>query len=161
MKRILAILLTLSILSGCRSHREIEQRETQHAVAVQSVAATTIASAVEDWNETIVRELVVMQADSTGTLKETARMTSTEHRTGRHGQKIENNDKKVDSAAFSSEMQVNYKEQNETTAERQKTRFWRNAFFYVVMFAAIVILVVLLWHKSNLKSWIKRLTLRN
>lgn len=141
------------MLVACRSRREIEQRATQQTVAVQSVEASTIAAAVDRWEETIISEIVIMQADSTGALQETARVTATEKRQGERGQKIENNDKKVDSAAFSRESEVSYKETKEDAGERPKTRFWRNTFFYFVLLAAIVVLVVLLWRKT-LGKWI-------
>lgn len=148
MKQFAIILLSAMMLVACRSRREIEQRATQQTVAVQSVEASTIAAAVDRWEETIIREVVIMQADSTGALQETARVTATEKRQGEHEQKIEENTQKVDSTAFSIESEVSYKETKEDAGERPKTRFWRNTFFYFVLLAAIAILVVLLWRKT-------------
>lgn len=153
MKQIAIILLSVTLLVACRSRREIEQRATQQTVAVQSVEASTIAAAVDRWEETIIREIVIMQADSTGAMQETARMTATEKRQGEREQKTEENTQKVDSTAFSSESEASYKEIKEDAGERPKTRFWRNTFFYFVLLAAIVVLVVLLWRKT-LGKWI-------
>jgi cobalamin biosynthesis Mg chelatase CobN len=153
MKQIAIILLFATMFAACRSRLEVEQRSMQQTVAVQSVEASTIAAAVDRWEETIIREVVIMQADSTGALHETARVTATEKRQGEREQKTEENTQKVDSTAFSSESEVIYKETKEDAGERPKTRFWRNTFFYLVLLAAIVVLVVLLWRKT-LGKWI-------
>ena len=92
-----------------------------------------------------------MQADSVGELRPVLRVI--ENRQCDMEEKIAENVQKLDSAAFSSESEVITKEIEEKPAEAVKTRFWRNAFFWLLGLAAIGVGVVFLWRKT-LGRWI-------
>ena len=147
------IILALILLTACRTRNEVVKRETQQTVAVQSVAASTLATENERWHEVTIRETVIMEADSTGTMRERLRTTVRETTDGEHGRKIENNIRKLDSAAFYSESNVIYQSKTENAAERKRPRFWMVLFFIILSLAAIGFAVVFLWHKT-LKKWI-------
>lgn len=114
-----------------------------------AIKADHVATESASWE--FVREVVVMQADSAGDLRPVLRVV--EKSQGNAEEKIAENVQKLDSAAFSSESEVITKEIKEKSAEAVKTRFWRNAFFWLLGLAAIGVGVVLLWRKT-LKKWI-------
>ena len=92
-----------------------------------------------------------MQADSVGELRPVLRVI--EKRQCDTEEKIAENVQKLDSAAFSSESEVITKEIEENPVEAVKTRFWRNAFFWLLGLAAIGVGVVLLW-RNTIGKWI-------
>ena len=124
---------------------------TRHAdsIAVEARKAESLTSreSMSDY----IREVIVLQADPAGELRPVWKMVEKSH--NREKQKTEENMQKTDSAAFSSESEVITKETKEKPVEAVKTRFWRNAFFWLLGLAATVIVVVTLWRKI-LWKWI-------
>ena len=135
--------------TGCGSRREVVNRQRVDSVAVTAVKADHVATAAASWE--FIREIVVLQADSVGELRPVLHVV--ERQQGKTDEKIEENVQKTDSAAFSVESEVITKETTEKPLEAKKTRFWRNAFFWLFGLAATVTAVVLLWRKT-LKKWI-------
>ena len=143
------LLAAFFVFAGCSSRREVVTRQRMDSVAVTAVKADHVATASASWE--FVREVIVMQTDSVGELRPVLRVVemsqcNTEEKTAENVQK-------TDSAAFSSESEVITKETKEKPAEAVKTRFWRNAFFWLLCLAATVVCVVILWRKTIAK-WI-------
>ena len=92
-----------------------------------------------------------MQADTAGELRPVWKMVEKSRKEEK--EKTLENTQKLDSAAFSSKSDVITKETEEKPAEAVKTRFWRNAFFWLLGLAATVVGVVTLWRKT-LRKWI-------
>ena len=139
----------LAVCFSCGSRREVVSRQRVDSVAVTAVKADHVATAAASWE--FIREIVVLQADSVGELRPVLHVV--ERQQGKTDEKIEENMQKTDSAAFSMESEVITKETTEKPLEAKKTRFWRNAFFWLFGLAATVAAVVLLWRKT-LKKWI-------
>lgn len=135
--------------SGCGSRREVVSRQRVDSVAVTAVKADHVATTAASWE--FVREIVVLQADSVGELRPVLRVV--ERQQGKTEGKTADNVQKIDSAAFSMESEIITKETTEKPLEAKKTRFWRNAFFWLFGLAATVTAVVILWRKT-LKKWI-------
>ena len=143
------LLAAFFVFAGCSSRHEVVTRQRMDSVAVTAVKADHVATASASWQ--FVREVIVMQADSVGEMRPVLRVVeksqcNTEEKTAENVQK-------TDSAAFSSESEVITKETKEKPAEAVKTRFWRNAFFWLLCLAATVVCVVILWRKTIAK-WI-------
>ena len=143
------LLAAFFVFAGCSSRQEVVTRQRMDSVAVTAVKADHVATASAAWE--FVREVVVMQADSVGELRPVLRVV--EKSQGNTEEKTAENVQKTDSTAFSSESEVITKEAKEKPLEATKTRFWRNAFFWLLGLAAIGIGVVILWRKT-LKRWI-------
>ena len=139
----------LAVCFSCGSRREVVNRQCVDSVAVTAVKADHVATAAASWE--FIREIVVLQADSVGELRPVLHVV--ERQQGKTDEKIEENVQKTDSAAFSVQSEVITKEMTEKPLEAKKTRFWRNAFFWLFGLAAIGVGVVLLWRKT-LKKWI-------
>ena len=139
----------LAVCFSCGSRREVVSRQRVDSVAVTAVKADHVAMAAASWE--FIREIVVLQADSVGELRPVLRVV--ERQQGKTDEKIEENVQKTDSAAFSVQSEVITKEMTEKPLEAKKTRFWRNAFFWLFGLAATVTAIVLLWRKT-LKKWI-------
>ena len=144
------LLAAFFVFAGCSSRREVVTRQRIDSVAVTAVKADHVATASASWE--FVREVVVMQADSVGKMRPVLRVV--EKQQGKTDEKIEENVQKTDSAAFSMESEVITKETTEKPLEAKKTRFWRNAFFWLLGLAAIGVGVVLLWRKIKHGKWI-------
>ena len=134
----------LAVCFSCGSRREVVSRQRVDSVAVTAVKADHVAMAAASWE--FIREIVVLQADSVGELRPVLRVV--ERQQGKTYEKIEENVQKTDSAAFSVQSEVITKETTEKPLEAKKTRFWRNAFFWLFGLAAIGVSVVLLWRKT-------------
>ena len=135
---------------GCSSTRNIvtEHRHTDSiAVEARKTESLTSRESVSDY----VREVIVLQADTAGELRPVWKMV--EKSRNEEKEKTLENMQKLDSAAFSSKSEVITKETEEKPAEAVKTRFWRNAFFWLLGLAATVVGVVTLWRKTIAK-WI-------
>ena len=141
--------MLVALLVSCGVRREAVTRHRSDSIALTAISSDRIAQA--DWSCRWSRELLVMQADSVGELRPVLRVV--ERQQGKTDEKIEENVQKTDSAAFSMESEVITKETTEKPLEAKKTRFWRNAFFWLFGLAATVTAVVLLWRKT-LKKWI-------
>ena len=144
------LLAAFFVFAGCSSRHEVVTRQRMDSVAVTAVKADHVATASASLE--FVREVIVMQADSVGEMRPVLRVVeksqcNTEEKTAENVQK-------TDSAAFSSESEVITKETKEKPAEAVKTRFWRNAFFWLLVLAAIGVGVVLLWRKIKHGKWI-------
>ena len=135
---------------GCSSTRNtVTEHRHADSIAVEARKAESLTSreSVSDY----IREVIVLQADTAGELRPVWKMVEKSH--NREKQKTEENMQKIDSAVFSSESEVIIKETKEKPVEAVKTRFWRNAFFWLLGLAATVIGVVTLWRKT-LRKWI-------
>ena len=143
------MLAAFAILTACGSRREVISTRHADSIAVEARKAESLTSreSVSDY----IREVIVLQADTAGELRPVWKMVEKSH--NREKQKTEENMQKIDSAAFSSESEVIIKETKEKPVEAVKTRFWRNAFFWLLGLAATVIGVVTLWRKTIAK-WI-------
>ena len=141
------LLAAFFVFAGCASRHEVVTRQRMDSVAVTAVKADHVATTSAAWE--FVREVIVMQADSVGDLRPVLRVV--EKSQGNTEEKIAENVQKTDSAAFSRESEVITKETKEKPVEAVKTRFWRNAFFWLLGLAAIGVGVVLLWRK--IKFW--------
>ena len=144
------LLLAAFTLFGCRATRSTTA-EYRHAdsIAVEARKAESLTSteSVSDY----IREVVVLQADTTGELRPVWKVV--EKSRNEEKQKTAVNTQKTDSAAFSMESDRITLQNEEKPAERRKTAFWRNAFFVVLGLAAIGVGVVFLWRKT-LGRWI-------
>ena len=135
---------------GCSSTRNtVTEHRHADSIAVEARKAESLTSreSVSDY----IREVIVLQADPAGELRPVWKMVEKSH--NREKQKTEENMQKIDSAVFSSESEVIIKETKEKPVEAVKTRFWRNAFFWLLGLAATVVGVVTLWRKT-LRKWI-------
>lgn len=143
-------MLAAFAILGCSSTRNIVT-ERRHADSIafeaRKVESLTSRESVSDY----IREIIVLQADTAGELRPVWKMVEKSHNEKK--QKTAENTQKLDSAAFSSESEVITKETKEKPAEAVKTRFWRNAFFWLLGLAATVVGVVILWRKTIAK-WI-------
>ena len=144
------LLLAAFALFGCRATRSTTA-EHRHAdsIAVEARKAESLTSteSISDY----IREVIVMQADTTGELLPVWKVV--EKSRNEEKQKIAVNMRKTDSSAFSMESDRIILQNDEKPAERRKTAFWRNAFFVVLGLAAIGVGVVFLWRKT-LGRWI-------
>ena len=141
--------MLVALLVSCSARREAVTRHRSDSIALTAISSDRIAEA--DWSCRWSRELLVMQADSVGELRPVLRVI--EKRQCDTEEKIAENVQKLDSAAFSSESEVITKEIEEKPVEAVKTRFWRNAFFWLLGLAAIGVGVVLLW-RNTIGKWI-------
>ena len=144
------LMFTAFAILGCSSTRNtVTEHRHADSIAVEARKAESLTSreSVSDY----IREIIVLQADTAGELRPVWKMVEKSH--NREKQKTEENMQKIDSAAFSSESEVITKETKEKPVEAVKTRFWRNAFFWLLGLAATVVGVVLLWRKTITK-WI-------
>ena len=135
---------------GCSSTRNIvtEHRHADGiAVEVRKAELLTSHERMSDY----IREVIVLQADTAGELRPVWKMV--EKSRNEEKQKTAENTQKLDSAAFSSKSEVITKETKKKPAEDIKTRFWRNAFFWLIGLAATVVVVVILLRKTIAK-WI-------
>ena len=135
---------------GCSSTRNtVTEHRHADSIAVEARKAESLTSceSVSDY----IREVIVLQADTAGELRPVWKMV--EKARNKENEKIAENTQKLDSAAFSMKSEVITKETEEKPAEAVKTRFWRNAFFWLLGLAAIGVGVVILWRKT-LKPWI-------
>lgn len=143
-------MLAAFAILGCSSTRTTvtEQRHAD-SIAVEARKAESLTSreSVSDY----IREVIVMQADTTGELRPVWKMI--EKSRNEKKEETAENTQKLDSAAFSSESEVITKETKEKPAEAKKTRFWMWAFFILLGLAAIGVGVVFLWRKT-LWKWI-------
>jgi hypothetical protein len=139
----------LAVCFSCGSRREVVNRQRVDSVAVTAVKADHVATAAASWE--FIREIVVLQADSVGELRPVLHVV--EKSQGNTEEKTAENVQKTDSAAFSVKSEVITKETTEKPLEVKKTRFWRNAFFWLFGLAATVVGVVTLWRKTIAK-WI-------
>ena len=138
-----------TILTACGSRREAIATRHADSIAVEARKAESLTSceSVSDY----IREVIVLQADTAGELRPVWKMV--EKSRNEEKQKTVENTQKLDSAAFSSESEVITKETKEKPVEVLKTRFWRNAFFWLLGLAATVVVVVILLRKTIAK-WI-------
>ena len=143
------MLAAFAFLTACGSRREAIATRHTDSIAVEARKAESLTSreSVSDY----VREVIVLQADTAGELRPVWKMVEKSH--NREKQKTVENTQKLDSATFSTESEVITKETKEKPAEAVKTRFWRNAFFWLLGLAATVVGVVTLWRKTIAK-WI-------
>ena len=143
------MLAAFAFLTACGSRREAIATRHTDSIAVEARKAESLKSreSVSDY----IREVIVLQADTAGELRPVWKMVEKSH--NREKQKTEENMQKIDSAVFSSESEVIIKETKEKPVEAVKTRFWRNAFFWLLGLAATVVGVVTLWRKTIAK-WI-------
>ena len=143
------MLAAFAFLTACGSRREAIATRHADSIAVEARKAESLTSreSVSDY----IREVIVLQADMAGELRPVWKMV--EKSRNEEKQKIVENTQKLDSAAFSSKSEVITKETKEKPAEVVKTRFWRNAFFWLLGLAATVVGVVTLWRKTIAK-WI-------
>lgn len=135
---------------GCSSTRNtVTEHRHADSIAVEARKAESLTSceSVSDY----IREVIILQADTAGELRPVLKVIEKTH--NEENEKTFNNMQKTDSAAFSAKNEVITKEIEEKPAEAVKTRFWRNAFFWLLGLAATVIGVVTLWRKT-LKPWI-------
>ena len=144
------LLLAAFALFGCWATRSttVEHRHADSiAVEARKAESLTSTESVSDY----IREVIVLQADTAGELRPVWKMV--EKSRNKEKQKTVANTQKIDSAAFSSKSEVITKETEEKPVEAVKTRFWRNAFFWLLGLAATVVGVVTLWRKT-LRKWI-------
>ena len=143
------MLAAFAILTACGSRREVISTRHADSIAVEARKAESLTSreSVSDY----IREVIVLQADMAGELRPVWKMV--EKSRNEEKQKTVENTQKLDSAAFSSKSEVITKETKEKPVEVVKTRFWRNAFFWLLGLAATVVGVVTLWRKTIAK-WI-------
>ena len=135
---------------GCSSTRNtVTEHRHADSIAVEARKAESLTSceSVSDY----IREVIVLQADMDGELRPVWKMV--EKSRNEEKEKTLENTQKLDSAAFSSKSEVITKETKEKPVEAVKTRFWRNAFFWLLGLAATVVGVVTLWRKTIAK-WI-------
>lgn len=143
------LLTAFAFLTACGSRREAMATRHADSIAVEArkIDALTSRESVSDY----IREVIVLQADTAGELRPVWKMV--EKSRNEEKEKTAENTQKLDSAAFSSKSEVITKETEEKPAEAVKTRFWRNAFFWLLGLAATVVGVVTLWRKTIAK-WI-------
>ena len=143
------MLAAFAFLTACGSRREAIATRHTDSIAVEARKAESLTSreSVSDY----VREVIVLQADTAGELRPVWKVIEKTH--DEENEKTVENVQKIDSAAFSSKSEVITKETEEKPVEAVKTRFWRNAFFWLLGLAATVIGVVTLWRKT-LRKWI-------
>ena len=143
-------MLAAFAILGCSSTRTtVTERRHADSIAVEArkVESLTSRESVYDY----IREVIVLQADTAGELRPVWKMV--EKSRNEEKEKTAENTQKLDSTAFSSKSEVITKETKEKPAEAVKTRFWRNAFFWLLGLAAIGVGVVILWRKT-LGKWI-------
>ena len=138
-----------AILTACGSRHEVISTRHADSIAVEARKAESLTSreSVSDY----IREVIILKADTAGELRPVWKMV--EKSRNDEKQKTVENTQKLDSAAFSSESEVITKETKEKPVEVLKTRFWRNAFFWLLGLAATVVVVVILLRKTIAK-WI-------
>ena len=143
------MLAAFAFLTACGSRREAIATRHTDSIAVEARKAESLTSreSVSDY----VREVIVLQADTAGELRPVWKVIEKTH--DEENEKTVENVQKIDSAAFSSKSEVITKETKEKPVEVVKTRFWRNAFFWLLGLAATVVGVVTLWRKTIAK-WI-------
>ena len=134
---------------GCASKKTTVEHRHADSIAVEARKAESLS--VTERTSDYIREIIVMQADTTGELRPVLKVIEKTH--NEENEKTTENVQKLDSAAFSSKSEVITKETTEKPLEAKKTRFWRNAFFWLLGLAAIGVGVVILWRKT-LKPWI-------
>ena len=138
-------MLAAFAIFGCSSTRTtVTERRHADSIAVEARKAEALISreSVSDY----IREVIVMQADTAGELRPVWKMVEKSH--NEENEKTAENMQKLDSAAFSSENDRIISQEKEKPAEAVKTRFWRNAFFWILGLAAIGVGVVFLWRKT-------------
>lgn len=143
------MLAAFAFLTACGSRRETMATRHADSIAVEArkVDALTSRESMSDY----IREVIILKADPAGELRPVLKAIEKKHE--EENEKTVENIQKTDSAAFSSESELITKEIEEKPAEAVKTRFWRNAFFWLLGLAATVVGVVTLWRKT-LKPWI-------
>ena len=135
---------------GCSSTRNtVTEHRHADSIAVEARKAESLTSreSVSDY----IREVIILKADTAGELRPVWKMVEKSH--DEENEKTVENVQKIDSAAFSSKSEVITQETEEKPVEAVKTRFWRNAFFWLLGLAATVVGVVTLWRKTIAK-WI-------
>ena len=143
------MLAAFAFLTDCGSRRET--MATRHADSIAVEARKVDALTSRESTEERSREVIILKADTAGELRPVLKVIEKTH--NEENEKTVNNMQKTDSAAFSAKNEVITKEIEEKPAEAVKTRFWRNAFFWLLGLAATVVGVVTLWRKT-LKPWI-------
>lgn len=134
---------------GCASKKTIVEHRHADSIAVESRKAESLS--VTERTSDYIREVIVMQADTAGKLRPVLKVV--EKSRSEDKEKTAENMQKLDSSAFSSNDDINTLQEEEKPAEAVKTRFWRNAFFWLLGLAATVVGVVTLWRKTIAK-WI-------
>ena len=143
------LLTAFAFLTACGSRREAIA--TRHADSIAVEARKVDALTSRESTADRIREVIVLKADTAGELRPVLKVIEKTH--DEENEKTVENVQKIDSAAFSSKSEVITKETEEKPVESIKTRFWRNAFFWLLGLAATVIGVVTLWRKT-LRKWI-------
>jgi hypothetical protein len=143
-------MLAAFAILGCSSTRTtVTERRHADSIAVEARKAEALTSreSMSDY----IREVIILQADTAGELRPVWKMV--EKSRNEEKEKTAENTQKLDSAAFSSENDRIISQEKEKPAEAVKTRFWRNAFFWILGLAAIGVGVVFLWRKT-IGKWI-------
>ena len=144
------LMLAAFAILGCSTIRNtVTEHRHADSIAVEARKAESLTSreSVYDY----IREVIVLQADTAGEMRPVWKMV--EKSRNEEKEKTAENTQKLDSAVFSSKSEVITKETEEKPAEAVKTRFWRNAFFWLLGLAATVVGVVTLWRKT-IGKWI-------
>lgn len=143
------MLAAFAFLTACGSRREAIATRHADNIAVEARKAESLTSS--ESTSDYIREVIVLQADTAGELRPVWKVF--EKSRNEKKQKTAENTQKLDSAVFSTKSEVITKETKEKPVEVVKTRFWRNAFFWLLGLAATVVGVVTLWRKTIAK-WI-------
>ena len=142
-------MLAAFVFLGCASKKTIVEHRHADSIAVE--ARKTESLSITERKSDYIREIIVMQADTTGELRPILKVV--EKSRSEDKEKTEENTQKLNSAAFSSNDDIITLQEEEKPEEAVKTRFWRNAFFWLLGLAATVVGVVTLWRKTIAK-WI-------
>ena len=143
------LLTAFAFLTACGSRREAIA--TRHADSIAVEARKVEALKSRESTADRIREVIILKADTAGELRPVLKVIEKTH--DEENEKTVENAQKLDSAAFSTKSEVTTKETEEKPAEAVKTRFWRNAFFWLLGIAATTVGVVTLWRKTIAK-WI-------
>lgn len=129
------------LLTACGSRRKMvsveTRRETADTIAVQTRSVEQLETGERTWER--IREVIVLEADSTGAMKETQHTITRETEREQTTEKTAENVQKVDSTAFSSESNIIYQSIEKKSVERKETAF---GVVLIFLFAAIVGLFV-------------------
>ena len=143
------LLTAFAFLTACGSRREAIATRHADSIAVEARKVDVLTS--RESTADLIREVIILKADTAGELRPVLKVIEKMH--DEENEKTAENVQKIDSAAFSAKSEVITKETEEKPAEAVKTRFWRNAFFWLLGLAATVVGVVTLWRKT-IGKWI-------
>ena len=143
------MLTAFAFLTACGSQHEAIATRHADSIAVEARKVDVLTSRESKADR--IREVIILKADTAGELRPVLKVIEKKH--DEENEKTAENVQKIDSAAFSAKSEVITKETKEKPAEAVKTRFWRNAFFWLICLAATVVGVVTLWRKTIAK-WI-------